>query len=244
MMEPQRYTSDEQALFEQELEQNLRTEVPTMREEEIKAAARRASARELEQQREALRGELDDEVVAVTEEPSDLRAEANREAPSKVLLGIMLLLLLLFTLAVFDRLPWASARASDRQQAVPPNNGTLTTILGDAAASPALQPSTPPSSASPVPSFSPVPPFSPPAVQAAMLPQTGGNELLLTDQHLVDPLFGHFYWDHGGVRVFGRPTSPLLSNDGRQVQMFEHARFEYWPNDVDVPVHVEMRHAP
>ena len=132
-MEPQRYTPDEQALFERELEQNLRAELPNMREEEIKAAARRAAAREVEQQREVLREDLGDQVTAITEEPADLRRVANREAPSKLLLGLVLLLLLLFTLAVLDRFPWMSAQAfSGRQSAA--SNDALTAILGDAAA--------------------------------------------------------------------------------------------------------------
>ena len=108
-MEPQGYSSQERTLFEQEVEQILRTELPTVREEEVRAAARRAAARELEQQRDLLRGELNDEVVAITDEPADQRAVAAREAPSKLLLGGVLLLLLLFALAVWGRLPWSAS---------------------------------------------------------------------------------------------------------------------------------------
>ncbi len=152
-MQPQRYTPEERDLFEQEVAQALRAEVPTMREEEIRTAARRAASRELEQQREVLREDLDDQVVAITEEPADLRAIANREAPSKVLLGVVLLLLLLFTLAVFNRLPWlTSASASGNQRAVATDNDSFNAILG-APAAPASQPSP---LASPLPSPSPI----------------------------------------------------------------------------------------
>ncbi len=238
-MDSQRYTPEEQALFEQEVEQNLRRDVPSMREEEIKAAAQRASSRELEQQRDALRGQLDDQVVAITEEPDDLRAAANREAPSKLLLGVMLLLLLLFTLAVFDRLPWlASARASGDVRAVASNDDAINAILGaGAAASPPL--ATPLPTASPAPVAQAAPSPSPSPVVVATLPQTGIDDQASND-FVVDPLFGRFYWDHGGIERFGRATGPLMMVDGRQAQTFEHARFEYWPEYANTPRAVQI----
>lgn len=229
-MDSQRYTPEEQELFEQEVEQNLRKDVPSMREEEIKAAAQRASARELEQQRDALRGQLDDQVVAITEEPADLRAAANREAPSKLLLGIMLLLLLLFTLAVFDRLPWlANARASGDVRPVGSNDDAINAILGaGAAAGPPL--ASPASIASPdlVAQAPPVPAPSPSPPAVATLPQTGIDDAA-SNHYPVDPLFGRFYWDHGGIKRFGRATGPLMTVNGRQVQTFQYAQLEYKP---------------
>lgn len=227
-MDSQRYTPEEQKLFEQEVEQNLRRDVPSMREEEIRAAAQRASARELEQQRDALRGQLDDQVVAITEEPADLRAAANREAPSKLLLGIMLLLLLLFTLAVFDRLPWlANARASGDVRPVGSNDDAINAILGaGTAAGPPLASPTPIASPDLVAQAPPVPAPSPPA--AATLPQTGIDGAASND-YPVDPLFGRFYWDHGGIERFGHATGPLMTANGRQVQTFQYAQLEYRP---------------
>lgn len=235
-MQPQRYTAEERELFEQEVAQALRAEVSSMREEEIKTAARRAAMRELEQQREVLREDLDDQVVAITEEPDDLRAIANREAPSKVLLGIVLLLLLLFTLAVFNRLPWLTrASASGDQGAVPADNESFNSILG----APAAPPSQPSPLVSVPPSPSPLVSPSPSPVQVAILPHTGVDDSAV-NEYFIHPLFGRFYWDHGGSQRFGRPTSPLLVIDGRQLQMFEHAQFEYRPEYAGTPEEVQV----
>jgi len=257
-MEPQGYTPEERTLFEQEVEQILRNELPTVREEEVRAAARRAAARELEQQREVLRDELDDEVVAITEEPADLRAVANRQAPSKVLLGAVLLLLLLFTLAVFGRLPSAlAAFGTDTTQSAPATNtignAPFDTILG-AGGSPVpaitVTPSTtannstlwlpgssmhssfvPGSSASASPAAASPSPATSSRIQVAMLPHTGIDSTDL----FVDPLFGHAYWRHGGVQRFGRATSTTSVVNGRQTQTFQHARFEYRPEHAGTP---------
>jgi hypothetical protein len=260
-MEPQGYTPNERNLFEQEVEQILRTELPTVREEEVRAAARRAAARELEQQREVLRDELDDEVVAITEEPADLRAAANRQAPSKVLLGVVLLLLLLFTLAVLGRLPRALAAFGNGATPSAPaanttGNAPFDAILGAGGASavPAItaspsttanasaimastpataqtSASTPPRSSAPVPNASS-------RVRVAMLPHTGISSTDL----FVDPLFGHAYWQHGGVQRFGHPTSSLITMNEQQTQTFEHARFEYRPEHAGTPdaIHIQL----
>ncbi len=259
-MQPQRYTPEERHLFEQEVEQILRTELPTVREEEVRAAARRAAARELEQQRELLRDELEDEVVAITEEPADLRAAANRQAPSKVLLGAVLLLLLLFTLAVFGRLPSALAAFGDSATPSAPaantiGNDPFDAILG-AGGSPVPAITTVPTTTANAPSATgntpgaartnpstaaqssvPVPNASS-RVQVAMLPHTGMESTDL----FVDPLFGHAYWRHGGAQRFGRATSSLVTVNGRQTQTFEHARFEYRPEHAGTPaaIHIEL----
>jgi hypothetical protein len=249
-MEPQSYSPQERTLFEQEVEQILRTELPTVRDEEVRAAARRAAARELEQQRDVLRGELNDEVVAITDEPADQRAVAAREAPSKLLLGGVLLLLLLFALAVWGRLPWSpsalGAPSTGRASSV--GSTDYEAILGAPGASfPAAATgafAVPPSrvlgasgssgssGASPTPAASASPP------QAALLPQTG----ITSGELFVDPLFGHAYWRQGGVKRFGRPTGGLIHTDGRYTQTFERARFEYRPEHAGTPdaIHVEL----
>jgi hypothetical protein len=239
-MDPQGYSFQERSLFEQEVEQILRTELPTVREEEVRAAARRAAARELEQQRDLLRGELNDEVVAITDEPADQRGVAAREAPSKLLLGSVLLLLLLFTLAVWGRLPWSasalgapgtgrasSASANDYEAILgAPGAAGNDASIGAFAVSPSGTPAgstvsgafaATGSSASPTIAASASPP------QAALLPQTG----VATGELFVDALFGRVYWRQGGAQRFGRPTSALVRTDGGYAQTFEHARFEY-----------------
>lgn len=244
-MEPQRYTPEERHLFEQEVEQILRTELPGVREEEVRTAARRAAARELEQQRDVLRDQLDDQVVAITEEPADLRAAANRQAPSKVLLGAVLLLLLLFTLAVLGRLPnalaaFGSGSSARSAQASNTNTTSFTSALGAGAASGA-----PIANATPTPSAtrsasgqanaSAVPSTAAPSAslrpRMAMLPQTGVD----TTDLFVDPLFGQVYWQQGGPQRFGRATSALITVNGQQTQTFEHARFVYRPEHAGTP---------
>lgn len=248
-MEPQGYSSQDRSLFEQEVEQILRTELPMVREEEVRAAARRAAARELEQQRDVLRGELNDEVVAITDEPADQRAVAAREAPSKLLLGGVLLLLLLFALAVWGRLPWSARalEASGTERASVGGTNDYEAILGapdaannDAAIGafavpPGGTPAAPAvggAAASPTTVVSASPP------QAALLPQTG----VATGELFVDPLFGHAYWRQGGVKRFGRPTGAVVRADGGYAQTFEHARFEYRPEHAGTPdaIHIEL----
>ncbi len=254
-MEPHGYSSQERTLFEQEVEQILRTELPTVREEEVRAAARRAAARELEQQRDLLRGELNDEVVAITDEPADQRAVAAREAPSKLLLGGVLLLLLLFALAVWGRLPWSasalgapgtgrasSAGASDYEAILgAPGASFPAAATGAFAVSPSGTPATSTisgataSTGAPA-SLTPAASASPP--QAALLPQTG----VATGELFVDPLFGRAYWRQGGVKRFGRPTGALIHADGGYTQTFERARFHYRPEYAGTPdaIHIEL----
>lgn len=234
-MDDARYTAEEQALFDRELEKQLRAELPSLREEEIKAAAQRAAALELEQRRGALRQQLDSEVeVTAAESSTELRQEANREAPSKLLVGLILLLLLLFILAISGRLPFGSAgalSASGAAGASGSNSDPLTSqLLGGG------------------------PTATPVGMSAAgdgtlVDSQTGRGPVNAGD---VDPLgsipgidanvsqlFRPYYIERGGLRVFGYPISQLLTVNGRQVQWFERARLEYWPEYQNTPYQVQ-----
>lgn len=213
------YTAAEQALFERELESRLRTELPSVREEEIKAAAQRAAQRELEQRREVLREELDSEVADTTaESPTALREEANREAPSKLVVGLILLILLLFLLAVTGRLP-SFGRADTGSAAANNAGGAFSTILGSPSATAAElgAQSTNGDVNSQI---------------GAGLPNAGGvdarNSIPSIDPN-INPLFVPFYTAHDGLRVFGRPIGPIQTVNGRQVQWFERTRLEHWP---------------
>lgn len=64
-----------------------------------------------------------------------------------------------------------------------------------------------------------------PALDAEVAPLGSGG----TNQYTVDPLFQGFYDRYGGVTGLGLPISPLLVVNGREVQWFERARLEYWP---------------
>ncbi len=209
-----RYTEQEQDLFERELERRLREELPNVREEEIKAAARRAAERELEFRRESLREQLESEVVeTTTESPVAMREEANREAPSKVLIGIILLILLLFLLAALGRLPGmgsnatrpAAANASGPLTPQLGGAGTITTPGGDAVTGSQIGQGNPDAGAI----------LPPGAVDPARPP--------------IGEMFLPFYEANGGLRIFGYPLSPVMEINGRLVQWFERSRLEYWP---------------
>ncbi len=49
------------------------------------------------------------------------------------------------------------------------------------------------------------------------------------------------YWEkNGGLAVFGYPISEETSENGRTVQYFERARFEYWPEHQGTPYEVQL----
>jgi hypothetical protein len=215
-MAQDRYTDREQDLFERELERHLRQELPNVREEEIKAAARRAAERELESRRESLRDQLDTEIVEVTaDSPTAMREEANREAPSKLLIGIILLILLLFLLAVMGRLPGMGSAPA--RTAAANAGGPLTPQLGQDG-----------------PVATPVAG----AIVGSQIGQGNPDAGTILPPGAIDPsrppigdMFRGFYESNGGVRIFGYPMSPVLEVNGRLVQWFERARLEYWPEN-------------
>lgn len=45
----------------------------------------------------------------------------------------------------------------------------------------------------------------------------------------INPLFRDYYFENGGLPVFGYPVSNLMNVNGRDVQWFERARLEHWP---------------
>jgi hypothetical protein len=215
-MAQDRYTDQEQDLFERELERRLREELPNVREEEIKAAARRAAERELEFRRESLREQLESEVVdTTTESPVAMREEANREAPSKLLIGIVLLILLLFLLAVLGRLPGMGNSAA--RPAAANASGPLTPQLGGDG-----------------PVATPVAG----AVAGSQIGQGNPDAGAILPPGTLDPsrppigdMFLPFYQNNGGLRIFGYPLSPVVEINGRLVQWFERSRLEYWPEN-------------
>jgi hypothetical protein len=225
------YSDEEQALFEREVERKLRSELPSVREEEIKAAAHRAAQRELELHRDELRDQLDSEVEeTAAESPRELREEANRETPSKLLIGVILLILLLLLLAATNRLPGFGQRQGDAGNASANSAGdALAGILSGPTATPVG------------------------GVQGAStdvnsqigrgLPNAGEvdglNSVVAPATLPVDPLFEQFYNERGGVPIFGLPLSPVVTVNGRRVQWFERARLEYWPEYENTPYRIQ-----
>ncbi len=61
----------------------------------------------------------------------------------------------------------------------------------------------------------------------------------LTGQELRDP-FLRYWEDHGGLAMFGYPKTRVFEIRGRQVQYFERARFEYWPENTGTRWEVQL----
>jgi hypothetical protein len=230
-MAEDRYTAAEQALFEREVEKKLGAELPSVREEEIKAAAARAAERELEQRRTVLRDELDTEVAETTAESTTvLREEANREAPSKLLIGIIMLILLLFLLVVYNRgrVPGVGASSSAAGSAqANAASGNLAPILSGPLATPGAAAGQGSGANGQI---------------GAGLPNAGGvdgpNSIPAIDPN-INPLFVPFYVAHDGLRTFGLPIGPIQTVNGRQVQWFERTRLEHWPEYVGTQYEVQ-----
>lgn len=55
----------------------------------------------------------------------------------------------------------------------------------------------------------------------------------------IDPLFRTYWQQNGGLRIFGKPISPLLEQNGRKFQWFERSRLEYWPEYAGTPFVVQ-----
>lgn len=220
-MSEQRYTAEEQELFDREFQRALRTEFPSVREEEIKAAAQRAAQQEVEQRRDVLREQLDTEVAdTTTESATELRSEANREAPSKLILGVVLLILLLFILAALGQLPGFSRRSNDANAAAA-NTGSTGGPFQPQLGAPTAT------------AIAAADPNNLVGSQTGRGLPNAGNVAAPGSIPDIDPnvsqIFAPYYVQHGGVRIFGLPISPVLTINGRQVQWFERARLEYWP---------------
>lgn len=62
--------------------------------------------------------------------------------------------------------------------------------------------------------------WSPP--RTVYIPETG---------HTIDGVFLDFWRANNGISNYGYPITPELTENGRIVQYFQFARFEYWPDD-------------
>ncbi len=60
------------------------------------------------------------------------------------------------------------------------------------------------------------------APSARYFPETG---------HWVSGKFLAFFEAHGGLDIFGYPRTEVMISDGREVQYFQRARFESWPEN-------------
>lgn len=56
----------------------------------------------------------------------------------------------------------------------------------------------------------------------------------------IGPTFEQFYFARGGETSLGRPLTPLLNVNGREIQWFERARVEHWPELAGTPYEVQL----
>ena len=83
---------------------------------------------------------------------------------------------------------------------------------------------------------------------AAFARQTAAPNWSDTVDRLYFAATGHYlaygfktYWQqHGGLAVFGYPISEEFTENGRTVQYFERARFEWWPEHRGTPYEVQL----
>ena len=65
--------------------------------------------------------------------------------------------------------------------------------------------------------------------KAAPVPETPAQRYFPLSQHVVRGAFLQFYDTRGGLDIFGYPISEAILKNGRTVQYFQRARFEYDP---------------
>jgi hypothetical protein len=77
------------------------------------------------------------------------------------------------------------------------------------------------------------------ATSAASLPSVQNLFFSETNHHVSDRAGFLNYWrENGGVLLFGYPISEEIVENGRVVQYFERARFEYHPENAGTPYEV------
>lgn len=72
--------------------------------------------------------------------------------------------------------------------------------------------------------------MNPPGQSAALVINPAACRLIQPDSPLVCYSFLDFFDKHGGVAQFGYPISPVEIENGRYVQYFQRARFEWRPD--------------
>ena len=60
--------------------------------------------------------------------------------------------------------------------------------------------------------------------------------------HTVGGGFLRYWWERGQLALFGFPISEEFNENGRVVQYFERARFEYFPEHAGTPYEVQLGH--
>lgn len=79
-----------------------------------------------------------------------------------------------------------------------------------------------------------------PAFRPVQAQSDAACEYFPQTQHRLCNGFRSFWNAHGGVRIFGYPISEELTEEGRVVQYFERARFEWWPELAGTPYEIQI----
>lgn len=81
----------------------------------------------------------------------------------------------------------------------------------------------------------------PGAVQASNAPQSDVPPLAAAGPPpTISPRFQPFYESNGGLDRFGLPISEPLTINGREIQWFERARMEHWPEFAGSPYEIQL----
>ncbi len=231
MATERQYTADERARFEEEVARLRHDELPRVREEEIRAAAQRTVAREVEIERDVYRDELDSEVErTAVETPQEDRIEALRTVPNQLLIGLLLLLILALIISVtrpgglgsfFHRGGTTStSQTTGTKKTLAPILGSNGSTAGNSVTGAGSQNSGTAQSQT--------------GRGLAGDAEAGGVDAINSVRGLggatVDPLFWPNFSSKGGVPICGLPLAPAqTTRGGRTIQWFERCRLEAWP---------------
>ena len=80
----------------------------------------------------------------------------------------------------------------------------------------------------------------PPAQTVAPLPTTDTQQFFPETGHSVHFAFLKYFREHGGIYIFGYPITQEVSENGKNVQYFQRARFEYHPQHAGTPFEVQL----
>ena len=81
---------------------------------------------------------------------------------------------------------------------------------------------------------------TPPSSNFDHLDVTEAQWFYMETGHVIGAPFREYWAEQGGLAIFGLPISAMVTEDGRQVQYFERARMEAWPENQGTPYEVQL----
>ncbi len=80
----------------------------------------------------------------------------------------------------------------------------------------------------------------PPATRVAPMPTTESQQYFPETGHSVHFAFLKYFRENGGIYIFGYPITQEVFEDGKTVQYFQRARFEYHPQHAGTRYEVQL----